>query len=230
MKKLIAGIPWLGTLARRAYWRLLEGRRPAQDGFSGSAAYWQQRYAAGGNSGVGSYERFAEFKAEVLNRFVAERGVHSVIEFGCGDGNQLALARYPDYHGFDVSQTAVANCRARFAGDPHKRFDLLPDYRGQQADLALSLDVIYHLVEDPVFEGHMQALFGAATRWVIVYSSDTDDPQAAQSPHVRQRQFTRWVAAHATGWRLVERVPNRYPYRGDYRTGSFADFFVFERQ
>ena len=81
-------------------------RRPRH--FPGSAAYWESRYAKGGSSGVGSYGRFAEFKAEVLNRFVATHSVQSVIEFGCGDGNQLALASYPWYLGYDVSATAVA--------------------------------------------------------------------------------------------------------------------------
>jgi hypothetical protein len=44
---------------------------------------------------VGSYGKFAAFKAEVLNAFVQEMRVDTVIEFGCGDGNQLTLARYP---------------------------------------------------------------------------------------------------------------------------------------
>jgi len=36
------------------------------------------------------------FKAAVINAIVATRGVQSVIECGCGDGNQLMLVvRYP---------------------------------------------------------------------------------------------------------------------------------------
>lgn len=37
------------------------------------------------------------------NDFVRARGIDSVIEFGCGDGAQLALAEYPAYGGIDVS-------------------------------------------------------------------------------------------------------------------------------
>ena len=48
-------------------------------------------------------ERLAAFKAEVPNDFVRARGIDSVIEFGCGDGAQLALAEYPAYVGIDVS-------------------------------------------------------------------------------------------------------------------------------
>ena len=50
-------------------------------GFRGSAAYWDARYRAGGNSGAGSYGRLAAFKAEVLNEFVRRRGIRSIVEF-----------------------------------------------------------------------------------------------------------------------------------------------------
>ena len=41
----------------------------------------------------------AKFKARVMNDFVRENGIRSVIELGCGDGMQLALADYPRYLG-----------------------------------------------------------------------------------------------------------------------------------
>ena len=99
--------------------------RPGRKPFLGSRTYWEERYAGGGNSGVGSYSKFAEFKAEVLNDFIVSNSVGSVIEFGCGDGNQLSLANYPRYLGFDVSATAIDLCHAPFAGDESKSFKLL---------------------------------------------------------------------------------------------------------
>lgn len=192
-----------------------------------SEHYWRQRYALGGHSGVGSQGAFALFKAEVLNQFVARHHIESVIEFGCGDGQQLALADYHDYTGVDVSETAVAMCRERFNHDTTKRFVLAGEYSSQRAELALSLDVIYHLTEDETFGHYMRTLFGAATRHVIVYSSDTDQQQPGQPPHIRHRRFTGWVAHNFPGWSLVGHLPNRYPYRGDYRTGSWSEFFFF---
>ena len=56
-----------------------------------SASYWDSRYVSGGTSGAGSYGHLAEFKANVLNTFVANRNIKLVIEFGFGDGNQLIL-------------------------------------------------------------------------------------------------------------------------------------------
>ena len=35
--------------------------------------YWDQRYKKGGNSGAGSYGRLAEFKAEIINKFIKEK-------------------------------------------------------------------------------------------------------------------------------------------------------------
>lgn len=123
---------------RRVCCRLL-GREKVRPPFPGSGAYWEERYAEGGNSGVGSYGFLAEFKAEILNAFVAAHGVRTVIEFGCGDGNQLRLARYPVYVGYDVSRTAITHCRKMFKSDDQKSFRLMGEYNGERADLTLSL-------------------------------------------------------------------------------------------
>ncbi|NIQ00794.1 MAG: hypothetical protein GWM98_10685, partial [Nitrospinaceae bacterium] len=92
--------------------------------FPGSGNFWETRYARGGDSGHGSQGRLAQFKAEVLNRFVEQHRVESVIEFGCGDGGQLALLRFPRYIGLDVAPTAIARCRERFRADSSKSFFL----------------------------------------------------------------------------------------------------------
>lgn len=196
--------------------------------FPGSEAYWESRYAGGGTSGSGSYGRLARFKAEVLNGLVEEHRIESVLEHGCGDGHQLSLATYPRYVGLDVSPSAVAACRKRFADDTSKAFYVLGEAPPVRYDLVLSLDVVYHLVEDAVFEAHVRSLFADATKWVVVYSSNDERPSG--SPHVRHRAVARWINTHIDGWELVQHVPNRYPPElddgGEY---SFADFFIFAR-
>ncbi len=194
-----------------------------------SAGYWEQRYARGGTSGAGSCGRLARFKAATVNAIVAEHDVGSVIEFGCGDGTQLMLAEYRGYIGIDVSAAAIARCRARFADDPGKRFLLLDEAGGQRADMAVSLDVIFHLVEDAVFDRYMRALFAAADRLVVIYASDRE--AATADAHVRHRAFSAWVDRHAPDWRRVRRVANPYPFdpaRPD--DSSFADFHLYARR
>jgi hypothetical protein len=196
--------------------------------FDNSANYWEERYRTGGNSGAGSYNRLAQFKAEFLNEFVATHQIQTVIEFGSGDGAQLELAAYPTYVGVDVSPTAIKSTRRRFSGDASKTFLHTSEVNSHQAELALSLDVIYHLVEDQVFDTYMRQLFDAATRYVIVYSSNQDKP--GPSLHVRFRQFTPWVEEN-TDFQLADVIPNRFPYSDeDPDNTSFADFFVFARR
>jgi hypothetical protein len=166
----------------------------------------------------------------VLNEFVAANDIQSVIEFGSGDGAQLDLAKYPDYTGVDVSKTVVDATRPRFAGNPSIRFlhtsEVTDDDR---AELALSLDVVYHLVEDEVFDKYMHRLFDAATKFVIIYASNEE--KSWPSPHVSHRQFTRWVEANQVNFKLVQKIPNAYPYsEKDPDNTSFADFYIFARR
>lgn len=177
--------------------------------FRGSGRYWEQRYAQGGTSGAGSYGAPAQWKASVVNRWVAELGVTSVVDLGCGDGNQLALAEYPRYLGLDRSATAIRRCIARFRDDPTKSFlryepEELSDPAGWlRADLALSMEVIFHLVEDPVFEDYMRRLFTSGERYVLICSNDAVGGEVA--PHMRYREFTAWVRAHCPEWELLRR-------------------------
>jgi hypothetical protein len=195
-----------------------------------SARYWDTRYRQGGNSGHGSYGRLAEFKARVINQYVLEQGIDSVVEFGCGDGNQLGLATYPRYAGYDVSATAVRRCRKIFRSDRSKSFHLAQDYDGRSSDLALSIDVIFHLVEDDVYEAYMSRLFQAAHGHVIIYSSNEEKPVDRASVHVRHRCVTAWVDRHlSASWMLARTVPNEFPYDGDDASTSFANFYIYRK-
>ena len=82
-----------------------------------SKKYWETRYSKGGDSGGGSYGQLAEFKAHIINQFVKKNDIKTIIEWGCGDGNQLTYMNYPDYIGFDVSKTVVFNCFEKFKDD-----------------------------------------------------------------------------------------------------------------
>lgn len=197
-----------------------------------SSRYWEKRYRSGGNSGSGSYNRLAQFKAEILNRFCTEHDIQYVVEFGCGDGNQLSLARYESYIGLDVSITAIDNCRARFAADQTKQFFCLAglDLAEQnfRCDLALSLDVIFHLTEQTVYEIYLRNLFSVSTRYVIIYSSNVDRREAT---HVRHHRFTDFVERSFPQFELVEFIKNRFPFDpAQPDDTSFADFYIYERK
>ena len=224
IKALIKRIPG-ATLAARTLRRWIS----TPNDFD-SARYWEHRYRTGGNSGAGSYNRLAAFKAEFINSFVERNAIRTVIEFGCGDGAQLALMDYPNYVGVDVSQTILDRVSARFAGDSTKRFihsDAVTE--SDRAELSLSLDVIYHLIEDRVFFAYMERLFGAATRFVIIYSNNVDVPWGMT--HERYRKFTHWVEQNRPEYSLAQIEKNPYPMDPeDPENTSMADFFVYERR
>lgn len=192
--------------------------------YPGSLTYWERRYATGGNSGTGSIGRLAAYKAETVNRFMRDYNIQSVIEFGCGDGQQLRLADYPAYTGLDISETAVARCRALFAHDAFKKFEIYEPNRFNpadfQADMALSLEVIFHLTEDETYRLYLQHLFASARRWVVIFSSNDADATGSIFPHFRPRHFTSDVPP---GWALRQHIPN------PHRDISLSDFFFFEK-
>ncbi|MCL2029143.1 MAG: class I SAM-dependent methyltransferase [Deltaproteobacteria bacterium] len=196
-------------------------------GFS-STEYWEKRYKEGGNSGAGSYGRLAAFKAEVINKFIVEREIGKVMEFGCGDGNQLSLLKIKKYIGYDVSPTTIANLKRKFKDEARKKsFYLVSNYDGGRAELILSLDVIFHLVEDAVFEEYMTRLFKAGEKYVIIYSSD-QEPQEVMAPHFRHRQFSKWVTQNCPTWKLIEEIKNPYSFdQAAPNETSTADFKIY---
>jgi glycosyltransferase involved in cell wall biosynthesis len=225
----VAKLPIVGPAVKNIYRAFaLRGRELR---FDSSSQYWDDRYSFGGNSGAGSYGRLALFKAEVINAFVRDNNVRSVIEFGCGDGAQLGLAHYPHYIGVDVSLRAVEICQSKFIRDLSKQFlhTSNPEVDTQRADLAMSLDVIYHLVEDDVYHAYMTRLVSAAERFVCVYSSNVE--HASPVSHVRHRCFTDWMQRHASPWRLMTKVPNPYPEDpARPNDTSWADIYFFTKE
>lgn len=199
--------------------------------FTTSSNYWETRYKRGGNSGAGSYNQLAEFKAEILNPFVTENNIETVIEFGCGDGNQLKYFNFKSYIGFDISPAVISKCSDLYRSDKSKKFKVIDAYDGETADLVLSLDVIYHLIEDDVYHNYMKSVFSSSSNYVIIYSScDDDHVNNNVSPHVKHRKFTTWVEKNAPNFKMIKHIPNKYPFNGDNDISSFADFYFFQLQ
>ena len=77
-----------------------------------------------------------------------------------------------------------------------------------KADIVLSLDVIFHLIEDRIFETNMKHLFSVAQKYVIIYSSDTDKNLLTSDPHCKNRKFTKWVENNLPDWKLIKKIRN----------------------
>ena len=195
-----------------------------------SKSYWENRYRKGGNSGSGSYNHLAKFKASILNSFVIKNHINTIIEFGSGDCNQLSLANYKNYIGYDVSQTAIKICKKKFKNDKTKTFIHLNDNfkNNKKADLSISLEVIFHLIEDEVFNSYMLNLFKSSKKYICIYSSNINSPSAR---YVRHRKFTDWIDKYMSrNWKMIEFIPNKYPFNPKHRYNtSYSDFYFYEK-
>ncbi len=202
--------------------------------FKGSVNYWEYRYSHKGNSGSGSYGNLSLFKAEIINEFIKENKINSIIEFGCGDGNQLNLLKCEEYVGLDVSKTIIKTCITKFNKDNSKSFFLYDSMLFKDnkkiflCDLALSLDVLYHLIEKDIFEKYLIDLFRSSKKYVIIYSSNFD---LKQQGHVKRRTFTKWIEKNIKEFKLIKKIDNKYKYNGSNpNKTTLADFYIYEKR
>lgn len=224
----IKSLPLVGSLVNRIHNNYLLKRR--RKNFKSSTQFWTEKYVSGGHSGFGSYNKLAEFKADVINEFIQRNDFSTYVEFGSGDGNQIKLINYPNYVGYDISEVAVEMCLKNFKDQDNLDFKLMSDYGSEKFDVSISLDVIFHLVEDEVYQSYLKTLFGAAKNAVIIYSSNNEENADNYYPQVRHRKFTADVEAMFPEFFLETHIPNKYPYEGNSLTGSFADFYIYKRK
>ncbi|GIV42764.1 MAG: hypothetical protein KatS3mg034_2074 [Vicingaceae bacterium] len=201
--------------------------------FPGSDVYWEKRYKRGKTSGSGSYNRLAYFKASVINDFVTQKNIKTILELGCGDGEQLKLYNFPQYIGLDVSMKAIEICKEKFKEDPTKQFFLFEknfiqeNFNRLESEMTLSADVIYHLIEDEIYEEYMRLLFDLSRQWVVIYSSNFEGKQLF---HERDRCFTEWVEKKRQDFKLIMHIPNRYPYDPNFPDlTSKSDFYIYKK-
>lgn len=196
-----------------------------------SSEFWDSHYKNGFTSGTGSYDHLAYFKADIINKFVEKHHIKSVIELGCGDGNQLSLMNYPTYVGIDVSETIIHKNQKKFANYMNRIFfhrDEKDNYMNKKYDLSLSLDVIFHLIEDTVYIDYMKDLFEASNKYVIIYSSNHEE--FTRWPEFRNRKFMKYVQENMSDWKLIDFIPNKYPFElGNEDMTSPSDFYIFEK-
>lgn len=193
-----------------------------------SADYWEERYKKNGNSGSGSYNDLADFKSQFINKFIVDEDIKNVIDFGCGDGNQIKSFNIQNYLGFDISREAINICAQKFHKDDNKKFLHTSEYIDQKAQLTMSLDVIFHLIEDDVYNRYMSNLFTASSKFVMIYSSNFDDDSYAI--HFKSRKFSDWISSNFSDFELYKHLPNKYPYTPDNpENTSLSDFYVYKK-
>lgn len=197
-----------------------------------SKEYWNQRYINGQNSGAGSYNELVLFKADIINDFIEQTQIKSIIDYGVGDGNQLTLINTNNivYTGIDVSEFIVSKLREKFNDDNTKKFIHINNIDNDlKAELVLSCDVIYHLIEDDVYEEYMEKLFSMSDKYVIIYARNENKNHVV---HVKFRKFSNYIENNLQEWNLIKHIPNKYPQiilGNDNDITSPSDFYIYEK-
>ena len=134
-----------------------------------------------------------------------------------------------------MSPTAIKLCIARFKEDQTKSFflfdqDCFLDNGGRMVcDCSLSLDVLYHLVEEDVYWKYLDILFSSAKKFVVIYAANLTLPQ--MTSHELYREFTKDISVRYPQWRLEEIKKNKAPaINYEDQEGSLADFFLFSKK
>lgn len=197
-----------------------------------SSEYWDNRYKNGGNSGQGSYNALAKFKASVINDFIEKNNIQSLLDYGVGDGNQLALIDTSKqlYYGIDISPTIIEKCKNMYKNDSTKQFFLSSILDTSiKTELVLSSDVLYHLIEDSVYYNYLNELFNRSNKYVIIYARDEN---LNHTTHVKFRKFTDYIESTFQEFRLIKHIPNKFPQLKighDNNITSPSDFYIYEK-
>ena len=193
------------------------------DNISKTQYIWENRYTQNGTSGAGSYGVLCEYKAEFINKFITDNNCTTVIEFGSGDGNQMSYFNVPLYTGVDISEYIINKCKQKYSHLENKNFVTYDEYYKMSSnfDLALSLDVIYHLVDDFIYEKYMNDLFNSTNKFVIIYSTNCKNEKYNGS-HVYHRKFTEYIDINFKNAKLIYHEPNKHS------SLSTAEFYVYD--
>jgi len=205
--------------------RIIFGPRKIK--FTTYKKYWEERYAVGGTSGSGSYGLLAEFKIEVINKYIKDHKISSIIDFGCGDGNQLKGMNYKKYLGLDVSKTAIELCSKKFKNDKTKQF-LVYDPKTfdiktlPKPDLVVSLDVLYHIIDEEALRKTLQDMFSCSAKYIILYTTVYELDQKV-GPHIKYRDIMPYLDKFSD-YEIDKIVPQKYKHL------SLADFIILKKK
>ena len=182
--------------------------------------YWEDRYKLKGNSGLGSYGIIGDEKANFINNFIIKNEIKTISDFGCGDGNQISLlTSYELYHGYDISNYIISECRNKFKDNNNMMFyNNISDL--PNSDLCMSLDVIYHIIDIESYESYLNNLFNKSNKYVIIFSSN-HERNDVNTTHIYHRIFTEWINNNILDFTLIEES-NNFP-------NTSAKFFVYKK-
>lgn len=89
-----------------------------------------------------------------------------------------------------------------------------------KSNLTLSLDVLYHILEEDLFIDYIKNLFNYSNNFVLIYSSNV---KGIKLNHIYTRKFTDYISNLFPNWQLIEKIDQKYPKK------SSADFYLYKK-
>lgn len=145
-------------------------------------------YASGGEgSGPGSSVAYTARFREFLETFMRDRGVRTVVDYGCGDWQWAKLVKWGDreYRGFDIVESLVGKLRAAY-GREGRLFFHVPDpdtFVPPECDLLICKDVLQHLPTEEALS--MVRRFERVAKHVLWVNDRSPDPSCNNADCVR---------------------------------------------
>ena len=202
------------------------------------------------------YSQYGE--DQIIEGYFNQLGLNkgTFFEMGAGDGVVLSMTKHKSYLGYDVSNTTLTSLRSKYGNDQSRNFihydggELSQEQlKESRSDLALSMEMLFHLVEENVWEQYLENLFALGTKYVIILSSNCLEDQNLKavfesihskkqpasirvrngicsdpSAHVLHRAFlSRVLEKESDDWVLFDFIPNKHPEL------CFSDFYFFKR-
>lgn len=132
--------------------------------------YWDKRYSNGGTSGDGSIGSLREFKWAKIEERVGK--VDDVIDVGCGDLSFWDGRDCKKYVGIDASEIII---QKNILKRPNWNFimsksDNLMLSSLYQSDVVFCFDMLFHIMDDDVYEGTIDNLSRFSSRYIFVYT------------------------------------------------------------
>jgi len=165
--------------------------------------HWNNTYVTGGNSGVGSYRKdLYEYKLNFIKKLIVNQNIKSVFDFGCGDGHQLSEIvvgkDVESYIGIDISPYIIEENKKKYKDKIYYNLEEYEFDKKDTFDLVLCLDVLYHIMEENLFNQTIGNLFKLSKKYVLIYAVDKD---LLHSSTMHFRTFTNKIP---NNYKLIE--------------------------
>lgn len=168
-----------------------------------SIDFWDNRYAIGGTSGVGSTGNLLNFKINFINDFIKNNDIKTVLDFGHGDCSLAKEIIVDTYLGIDGAKSINRDIDGFQSVNKYltcSRFDVLSTdiekyIKNVNIDMTMCIDVLYHILDDEIeyLEKTLHNLYCSSSKYIMIYAQDSElegaykhysDPSVNRSTHM----------------------------------------------